>query len=685
MASLTYFDGRGLGEGIRLMLAATSTPFTDVVATREWFADAKDSTLLFGQLPLLSLPPHTAVQSMSAIRYIARKNGLYPHDPELALSADMIADSIRDALGAFTSLPFVAANGDANAVAEGTARAAATIEKTFPRLEAILVQQAKIGSSYFVGQEMSYPDVTSIEILEYAAEVFPASDLASRFPALAAHHTQMLALPGVAAYMGDPTRRREPGGKEYVDHVGRVLGRSVDAVALEVQAKYHVEFNGFLTNHATHAAAAFHGLFPSPHIWRPLYNAFMRFYADRLDASEPSAVASPTGSPEEIAATIALLSGDPSSAIASLRDTKDNTTRSVGPTSAPVPWRAAVAAAHAVLVEDAGESSLGSLLSPSLRLMAAGLHSAAFHAFIHLGWGLGAQSPHMMAEGWIYMLSSFVPLWEPSQVDAVDLTLAPTSQASQVLYEALNLPTLPPARELAEALHSLSGVLDVDAIISAEGVGGFQSRMRAVGAHSPTSDILAELFARLVPIISSWITPSSSSSPSFSAFLGALLVDAALVAYHASHHEFFILHAVTSAHALRALADVVDEDTFVHLAAGWMVSVVTASAVEHNPWHDDRVDHLFAQGEGNAKSPKEAMAAWLDPLSGKLPDEHILKLAYVIHAANSAPEFSSAESHLLLSSATRNAILVVDPDVTHFLIDDSPSVCMTVISDRDAW
>ncbi|KNC48585.1 glutathione S-transferase [Thecamonas trahens ATCC 50062] len=217
-ARLHYFEGRGLAESVRLMLAATETEFEFVpVTTHEAFLALRDSgRLLFGQLPLLEIDGLNLVQSMAMVRYLARRGHLYGATPEDAVEADMIADSIRDALRAFTSLPFAR---DRTAAIDAAAAAAA---KYFPRFEAIL-ERAPASSVYFVGAKLTYPDVTLVELTCYALEVL-GHDVLDAYPCLAAHHAAMVALPGIAAYLASP-QRYKLGDAVYVEQVNRVLGR----------------------------------------------------------------------------------------------------------------------------------------------------------------------------------------------------------------------------------------------------------------------------------------------------------------------------------------------------------------------------------------------------------------------------------------------------------------------------
>ena len=66
---LTYFEGRGRGELIRLMLEITGTPYTERTITKEMLGDLRaKGDLLFQQLPLLEIDGMKLVQSAAIVR-----------------------------------------------------------------------------------------------------------------------------------------------------------------------------------------------------------------------------------------------------------------------------------------------------------------------------------------------------------------------------------------------------------------------------------------------------------------------------------------------------------------------------------------------------------------------------------------------------------------------------------------
>ncbi len=106
--TLYYFEGRGLADQIRWLLAATDVSFVQVsVNTKEKFLKLKQKQLLFGQLPLLQIDGLELVQSQSIIRYLARRAQIAGETPGDETCCDMIAECIRGPLVPFEAIFFI--------------------------------------------------------------------------------------------------------------------------------------------------------------------------------------------------------------------------------------------------------------------------------------------------------------------------------------------------------------------------------------------------------------------------------------------------------------------------------------------------------------------------------------------------------------------------------------------------
>lgn len=91
--SLTYFDGRGLGEIPRLLLHEAGVKFED---RRLKDIAALKPELPYGQVPLYQEGDFKLVQSQAIARYIARNHNLYGKDAKEAAQIDSVVDAVGD-------------------------------------------------------------------------------------------------------------------------------------------------------------------------------------------------------------------------------------------------------------------------------------------------------------------------------------------------------------------------------------------------------------------------------------------------------------------------------------------------------------------------------------------------------------------------------------------------------------
>ena len=220
-STLTYTDSHGNAEIIRLMLAVCGEPWQDKVALdpegamylhrREHFDRmAAAGILAFDQFPLLRIDGLNLVQKHAAVRYLARKHGLYGTDNADATQVDIVFDSLVD----------FAADGDA--------RKQEKQDKYLPRIERVL--RASEGG-YLVGGALSLADVQLFYVLDYVAggdevpnpfwgDGSPApADFLSAYPRTAAHCAMMQGMPRLSAYLAGAQRLPRAGPKGWVDRV----------------------------------------------------------------------------------------------------------------------------------------------------------------------------------------------------------------------------------------------------------------------------------------------------------------------------------------------------------------------------------------------------------------------------------------------------------------------------------
>ena len=222
-AKLTYFNGWGLAEQARWMLAATEIPWTQIGLTTflEFDSLRKTNQLLFNQLPLLEIDGVNLSQSQAIVRYLAERGSLIPASPQEKAHVDMVAEAIRDCRGPIAGYPF--SQNKQNHLVE----AKKTVDKYFCLFEKIVLDK---GGVYVNGEIMSFADILLAELIEeFCNNMFSTDDILKDFPKLQLLHSTIVKLPGIAEYLTSDKRFAFPvEGPEcdkYCDNVNVVLGR----------------------------------------------------------------------------------------------------------------------------------------------------------------------------------------------------------------------------------------------------------------------------------------------------------------------------------------------------------------------------------------------------------------------------------------------------------------------------
>jgi glutathione S-transferase len=203
--TLTYWDGHGACERIRLMLAICGEPWEDRVALDDSGAThmttyaqlqklSEAGVLMADQLPLLQIDGLNLVQGWAAVRYLARKHGLYGKDNAEATKCDILQETMQDY------------NGKAD-----------QDDKYLCRLGRALGD-----GPFFLGANMSFVDVTFFRLIDNR-EAEAAGTVASMPAWVQAHHAKMHADAKLAAYLKSDQRFPRPGKDGYYDRVKACL------------------------------------------------------------------------------------------------------------------------------------------------------------------------------------------------------------------------------------------------------------------------------------------------------------------------------------------------------------------------------------------------------------------------------------------------------------------------------
>jgi len=176
---VTYFQGRGRAEQIRILLNELGVKFEDTRLNRDGFVALQkqdNSPLVFGSLPLLEEGKFSLVQSTQIMSYLAKKNGVYPANIKDGQYADSIVCGAEDLRMKMFDLPYTKAKeskeGKSDAAVAEIDKAIETV-KTFvnttwaqrwgPNLERILKHS---GTGFVVGKSLTHADVALFEVVD---------------------------------------------------------------------------------------------------------------------------------------------------------------------------------------------------------------------------------------------------------------------------------------------------------------------------------------------------------------------------------------------------------------------------------------------------------------------------------------------------------------------------------------
>ncbi|XP_070570612.1 glutathione S-transferase A3-like [Ptychodera flava] len=212
---LTYFNGRGYGESIRIILAAAGLKFTETLVTKKEQLDKlrADGELFFMQLPMLKIDGMTLVQTKAIIRYIAKKYGLDGKTPEDKIRVDILNEGARDFVMDFLWIGFVS-DEDKNMEKIKTQ----ILPRYRPIYEKILTESK---SGYLVGDDLSLADLTLLEALLSCEDYVPGS--LDGYPKLQEFKARVSSLPGIKEFLEGP-QRKPIHTQEYVDECKRAWG-----------------------------------------------------------------------------------------------------------------------------------------------------------------------------------------------------------------------------------------------------------------------------------------------------------------------------------------------------------------------------------------------------------------------------------------------------------------------------
>ena len=192
--TLTYFDVRGRGEPIRLLLSYAGVPFEDRGISADVWPTEKAAAPL-GQLPYLTAhhdgTAQEIPQTMAILRHLAREHGLDGKNEGERLAADVAVETAVDARVAHSQLRYSPAWSDEDAKAKF---AAEVLPAHLARLDKLLGERA-----WYASASPTYADIVLFDTLDRLVGSWPA--ILDGWPRLAAFQARVQALPQLANYL----------------------------------------------------------------------------------------------------------------------------------------------------------------------------------------------------------------------------------------------------------------------------------------------------------------------------------------------------------------------------------------------------------------------------------------------------------------------------------------------------
>jgi len=195
---LNYFNVKGRAEAIRFLFHYAGVPFTDNRVQREQWPAMKPTTPM-GQMPVLEEDSKQLCQSVTILRYLAKKFDLVGSNAFESAQADMYVDGIQDLISNTRPLNMAIMQGESEEkLKELYAKMKTEFLASFlDRYEKFL---AANGGKHLVGQKTTWADIVLGELLGRIEETWDA-DLLKGHANLAALKKSIYENAGVKSYV----------------------------------------------------------------------------------------------------------------------------------------------------------------------------------------------------------------------------------------------------------------------------------------------------------------------------------------------------------------------------------------------------------------------------------------------------------------------------------------------------
>uniref|UniRef100_A0A183BI77 glutathione transferase n=1 Tax=Globodera pallida TaxID=36090 RepID=A0A183BI77_GLOPA len=194
---LYYFDVRGIGEPIRLLLHYVGQQFEDVRFGKEEWPTKYKSKFFYGKAPVLEVDGKQLGQSTTILRFLAEKFALAGKDEWEKAKADEIINFQKDAnteLAPYLYVKIGLREGDLDKLRVEVLEPG--VKRIFPLFEALLKES---GSDYMLPSGLSMVDFQVGNFLYTFTKLEP--DTIKAYPELIKYVERVHALPQLQKYL----------------------------------------------------------------------------------------------------------------------------------------------------------------------------------------------------------------------------------------------------------------------------------------------------------------------------------------------------------------------------------------------------------------------------------------------------------------------------------------------------
>jgi len=196
---LTYLNGKGRAELVRLIFAAANVKFEDVrIEIKDWPVEKQKFRFL--QVPILDIDGVQLNQTIAIAQYLAREFHLAGKTNLEDAQCLALAEQVKDLLD--VAFDFRFRERDATRKAEKKqAFENGALKTMLPALEAHFKENVS-KAGYVVGSSLTWADLAVYNILELVQHYLDRKDdFLAPYPTLAAHSTFIRSLPRIKKYL----------------------------------------------------------------------------------------------------------------------------------------------------------------------------------------------------------------------------------------------------------------------------------------------------------------------------------------------------------------------------------------------------------------------------------------------------------------------------------------------------